>query len=819
MKNLLLRICCLFAVSILTCHVGALEKDRVFFVFNASDGLADNSAQTIKCTYTGRMVVTTIGHVNFYDGSSFTHIDPKPENDYPLPKYNGHYHLYFDKHHHLWVKDKRKTTCVDLMTERFVLDVAGELSKMGIHQQVDDLFGDDDNKLWFLIGNQLVSTDYGKKIPVNSQVELHDVDVYHGVVYLFYANTMVSAYDLKTGKHLYDETALEGEDQANYSRSSVLLPDSGSFYQIRNGDKEAVLLKFDTRSRKWSVVIWSPFHLNNMVIHNGKLYIACEYGIQRYDPQTGELHHYRELILERSRRLLTDVNTLAFDRQGGLWLGTERQGLLYSRPFPSPFTTYTWDQPEAGRYALLLEKQPAVASPPQLPRHVNCRFTDSRGWVWTGLYTGLQLEKTNAKGKQAKYLFTRQDGLLNEMIYSVVEDDYHDIWAGTSYGISHLYIRHDSVWRIETYHDQDNVPNESFVRARAMKLKNGTIVMQSLDHIITFDPSCFYGDTIEHIRLFPKLIKMAVNGTDVQVGTMVGDRVILDKAITRIREFTVDYNQNSISMMFSGMNYLRPVQTYYRFRVRGKFDKWRVVTYGKSDGMVDNKGILHLPLLGLLPGKYVVEVQASLSPDYWPMRPFEWTIYVEEPWWRATIVYILLGGLITSLFGLTLLMMNRNTKLRVWQAGAEHELLHRMKVLAERCVNMSKEIVKPYGTNSEERNNNEDYSKEYIDMMSKSVHYIILHPDDDITIPKLSELTGLTAPELYKLLSENKAVNPRALMLSLHLEQAARLLRETEMSVEEIAEECRFVSPNFFVASFFHRYRQTPDDYRNSMAL
>ena len=351
-----------------------------------------------------------------------------------------------------------------------------------------------------------------------------------------------------------------------------------------------------------------------------------------------------------------------------------------------------------------------------------------------------------------------------------------------------------------------------------MKLKDGTIVMQSLDHIITFNPSALFGDTIEHMKLFPKLVKLAVNGTDVHVGTKIGDRVILDKAITRVREFTVDYNQNSISMMFSGLNYLRPVQTYYRFRVKGKFNECRVVTYGKSDGMVDSKGILHLPLLGLLPGKYVVELQASLSPDIWPQRPFEWIIYVEEPWWRATIVFILLGGLIITLFSLTFLMMNRNTKLRIKQAGAEHELLHRMKVLAERCVNMSKEIVTPYGTNSEERVNSEDFDPDYINMMSKSVHYIILHPDDDITIPKLSELTGLTAPELYKLLSENKALNPRSLMLSLHLEQAARLLRETAFSIEEIAEECRFVSPNFFIASFFHHYRQTPDSYRNSMA-
>ena len=41
----------------------AQGDEREFYVFDASNGMAANSAQTIKCTKTGRMVITTIGHV------------------------------------------------------------------------------------------------------------------------------------------------------------------------------------------------------------------------------------------------------------------------------------------------------------------------------------------------------------------------------------------------------------------------------------------------------------------------------------------------------------------------------------------------------------------------------------------------------------------------------------------------------------------------------------------------------------------------------------------------------------------------------------
>ena len=67
---------------------------RYFRNYSAADGLADNSAQTIACTRTGRMVITTMGQINFYDGQGFSFIDASEEDFYPLSSYTGNYHLY-----------------------------------------------------------------------------------------------------------------------------------------------------------------------------------------------------------------------------------------------------------------------------------------------------------------------------------------------------------------------------------------------------------------------------------------------------------------------------------------------------------------------------------------------------------------------------------------------------------------------------------------------------------------------------------------------------------------------------------------------------
>ena len=109
---------------------------------------------------------------------------------------------------------------------------------------------------------------------------------------------------------------------------------------------------------------------------------------------------------------------------------------------------------------------------------------------------------------------------------------------------------------------------------------------------------------------------------------------------------------------------------------------------------------------------------------------------------------------------------------------------------------------------------------EFMEQMLKIVPYVnSLESGKGFTMTDLAELTGLQASQMYGLLSDHLDKNPRLLVGKLRLQEAAELLRTTDLSVEDIAERCRFVSPNYFIASFYHEYRMTPQDYRNSKAL
>lgn len=808
---------CAVIVWLMACIcMQAMGERREFRVFDASNGLADNSAQTILCTKTGRMVISTIGHINFYDGSSFTHIDPTADDVFPLPKYNGHYHMYFDRHHHLWLKDKLSVTCVDLLMETFIRDVGAVMHEMGMAHPVDDMFGDQNNLMWFRSGNRLYNPELGSEVPIEYASELYDIDVYnHEILLQFFADGMTKAYDVKSGRHLFDAPALEGADTARYASSAVLCPHERGYYQIRNGEEDAVLLNFDVEKREWTVLMEPSYHLNNMVLHNGLLYIASSYGYWVYDPQTGAHEHVEKLVLTNGRTLETDVNTLAFDRQGGMWIGTERRGLLYAKPYVSPFRAYEWRQPEASYYYQLLE-QYIGPEKGRLARRLNCVFKDSRGWTWSGTYTGLLLQKTEG----AKPLvYSQRQGLTNDVVHCIAEGLDHDIWIGTSYGISRIFIKGDSVNHVESYVGADDVPVESFVNGRAHCMPDGTIVMQSLDHMVVFNPADFHHEAFKQMEISPKLVRVMVNGANVLGGMKVDGQLILSRAPTREKYINVNYDQNSISLTFSALNYFRPIQTYYRIRIRGVhgFNQWRILSASNSGGLVDKHGLLHLPLMGIAPGSYEVEVQASMSPDTWLKEPFVWVVNVEEPWWRTTGVYLTLAFLVLCLLIANFVYYNRNTRLLLQRNNEEGDIRHRIKNFAERCEIMRDEVLTPYSLMQGEEDNGGDMTEEFLLAMTKIVPYVNAHKDDsNMSMRTLAGECKVETTRLYGLLSNNLYKSPRLLLMRLRLQEAAELLLTTDTSVEAIAEQCHFVSPNFFIASFYHQYRLTPQAYRDA---
>ena len=801
-----------FLLSSLTALAEDSTRDRRFRVINAADGLADNSAQTIKCTFSGRLVVSTIGHINFYDGSGFTHIS-SGDSRYLLPKYKGHYHLYFDDSHHLWLKDKGMVTCVNMLTEQFVSDIGSIFQAQGVKGHVEDMFVDSSGSIWLVQGNNIYSRHGKVSLPLRKGRVLQDMDISDNIVLLFYDDCQVDVYDIIAKKKLYSTNSLNHEEVKDYQESSVKYKYRNGFFQIRNGNNKAVLMWFDLGTRKWTKVLSTDYYLSNMTVKDDVLYIASAYGYWTYDTDSRQIEHYEMIKLADGRELLTDMNCIEFDRQGGMWIGTEKRGLLYSKYIKSPFNVMTWDNPLSVKYAEMMDK---VCTYDMLVKghRLNCTYKDSRGWIWVGSLNGLYYFKP---GQKDSICVKKEDGMVNDVVHSIIEDGKHNIWVSTSNGIVGLVIKNGKVTFVNSFINSDGIPAEAFVNGRAMRLDDGTIVMQALDHVVSFNPMKMSIMEGNNILLHPKFVRLQVNGTNIFAGTEIDGRVVTEKAVSRLNMIELPSTQNSLSLKFSSLNYFRPIQTYYRYRVSGLQDKWVMLSYYNSKGLVDKNGILHLPLLGLEPGNYMVEVQASMYPGKWTTPPVKVVVKIKEPWWRTTGLTLLISGVFLILIIWNIVIFSGNSRLKMKRNVSEVELFRRIDGFISRAEScrMEKQTRRSVNDESEDVTSGADLDKDAVELLMELVPYSRNGKLDHNVLVQLAMKKRIKLTDIYDIITNNIFRSPALLTMAMLLEKASRDLIESGMTVEEIAEKNNFASPNYFIAMFFRRYGMTPLQWRS----
>ena len=75
----------------------------VFTPIDATQGLSGNRVRNITQLPDGRMLITTVGQFNLYDGTGFTYLHYGQEHICKLSTYEGFHHEYIDGHGHVWM--------------------------------------------------------------------------------------------------------------------------------------------------------------------------------------------------------------------------------------------------------------------------------------------------------------------------------------------------------------------------------------------------------------------------------------------------------------------------------------------------------------------------------------------------------------------------------------------------------------------------------------------------------------------------------------------------------------------------------------------
>ena len=368
-------------------------------------------------------------------------------------------------------------------------------------------------------------------------------------------------------------------------------------------------------------------------------------GLARKNLSTNEIKHWHHLRANNKSLSHDDVWVIHQDNKNRIWIGTNGGGLnLYTEQNGEIFYRLNFDT----------QKQSALNSN---SIYSICESSIKKNNVdetilWIGTNNGLNKVVIDNSEMNKSYLpkltsvkqYTIKDGLADNSIKTIVEDETGNLWLGTSSGIS-LYDLHKSVFI--NFNSADGVIGSDFNFSAGIKYDNELIILGSTSGLNYINPGSInlskYNPpvTISDFQIFNKSIKASANS-------------LLTKSIFSTDEIVLSHTQNVFSFQFSALDYNHPNSVSYAYMMEGFDKEWiqggsrRFITY-----------------TNLNPGKYVFKVKATNSDGIWSDKITSVKVAITPPWWQ-TIWAIILYFLV-FVFGIWAIIKFQSNRTRLQQ--------------------------------------------------------------------------------------------------------------------------------------------------------
>ncbi len=216
----------------------------------------------------------------------------------------------------------------------------------------------------------------------------------------------------------------------------------------------------------------------------------------------------------------------------------------------------------------------------------------------------------NEKTKK-HWLFDESSGLANSYVYSVLPQNDSSLWVSTNKGISCVKAHYGAnVQALFTnYTTKDGLQSNEFNSGAFCKSADGFIVFGGIEGINWFNPDLI---VTNKYKARPVLSGIAINDSAYATDTAV-----------YYQQLVLPYNKNTVTLSFSALEYTRPNQNQFAFRLDGLEDEWVYTTSDK------------VRYSNLEPGKYTFLLKASNNDGLWNEQPLQLTIFIAPPYWKT----------------------------------------------------------------------------------------------------------------------------------------------------------------------------------------
>ncbi|WP_194767048.1 two-component regulator propeller domain-containing protein [Tamlana sp. I1] len=279
-----------------------------------------------------------------------------------------------------------------------------------------------------------------------------------------------------------------------------------------------------------------------------------------------------------------------------------------------------------------------------------------KGDLWVGtLGGGLNKLIETDEGSQFKR-YTEKDGLPDNDIESILEDDAHNLWLGGR-GITKFDPKNLT---FSTYDVKDGLQSNSFKIGAAFKNSKGILYFGGINGLNYFNPSLIVPNPHK-----PKLVldELKVLNKTVNVGDDINGRVLLNKSLDYAETIEFKSDENEFTIELLGLHYSNPDKNKYAYKLKGYTKNWIYI----------NATQRKITFANLPSGTYTFIAKVSNNDGLWS-NTRSLKIKILPPWWATWWAYIFYFGIFILVLSLYKNFVNRQSKLKNELIFAEKEM-------------------------------------------------------------------------------------------------------------------------------------------------
>ncbi len=315
----------------------------------------------------------------------------------------------------------------------------------------------------------------------------------------------------------------------------------------------------------------------------------------------------------------SEIGCLEFDEAGNLWVGSVH-GLYLIKAKPNGLIDL--NQIDYEYYQQNPKDTNSISGD-----YIISILRDSYNQMWFGTYgNGFNKLITQADGNSRFERFSEIDGLSNNIVYGILDDQEGNLWLSTENGLSKFDIEENS---FRNYYEADGLLSNQFYWTSAHKGTDGVLYfgnMQGLDF--------FYPDSIDDNSVLPKvaITGLSISNQPVQVGEKHNGIKVLDQSLSDLDHITMSYKSRDFTFYFSALHYGQPENNKYCYKLENYDKNWhyvsanrRYATYANLDG-----------------GEYIFMVNATNNDGKWGEEPLKLRVTIIPPYWKTMWFRILM---------------------------------------------------------------------------------------------------------------------------------------------------------------------------------